>query len=405
MTRFLSKAGLRISSPEGAGAVAATLYLCALPFNHAAAIRSVSLLVTLVCAVIVWRRAGCPRPPLTGTFLIWFVAASTSLLWSKDVAESLTAIWHDVIRGAMVLFAFYVIAWRGSAAMVMALGSLAGWIVLAVLAVASYLKSNAWVTEVLPGVGNYAVDLATVVPLFFVSALVLSQRGATRRIAIAVIAVIFALLATGLLTHNRAMWLGLASAVIVGGSVWLWHSRLAIRPWQILSIPLVAAAAIGLGAMAAEGKGRPLTYFADRAVIFSAVLDKIESNPWLGTGYGYETDQTWYRHRFSDTPVGQIPTTHSHNILLSMADQLGLPGLLVLLVIFGSIIRELYVAGRIGSRLGIAVSAVAIGMVTGVFVMNNFNMFFVRQHLWLFFAHVGIYLGLLRAMRAGYPYE
>lgn len=393
---------LRNSTLERVGVVAATLYLCALPFNHSAALRSVTLLVAVLSALCLWWRAGRPRPPLFGIFLIWFVAAGVSLFWTKDVAASVNAIWHDVIRSAFVLFAFYIIAWRGSATLAMALGSLAGWIALATLAVTSYLKSAAWVADVLPSVGNYAIELATVVPLFLICAFMLAQRAAMRWIAAAVAVVSLALLATGFLTHNRAMWIGLAGNVLVGGAVWLWRSRDTVRPWHVLSVPLVAAAAIGVGAVAAAEKGRTLTYFEDRAVIYGTVLDKIESNPWFGTGYGHETDQTWYLETFAKTPVGPIPTTHSHNIVLSFADQLGVLGLLVLFAIFGSILRELYVAGRTGSRLGIAVAATAIGMVVSVFVMNNFNMFFVRQHLWLFFAHVGIYLGLLRALRGGY---
>jgi O-antigen ligase len=401
MTERASKTTFPFPLLDRIGTIAATVYLCSLPFNHSAAIRSVTLFVATLCAAIIWWRDRRPRLPLIGMFSIWFVVATTSLLWTRDISASVIAIWHDIIRSALVVLSFYVIARRESNAMTMALGSLVSWIVLAVLAVTSYLKSQAWLTDVLPDVGNYAVDLATVVPLFLVYALIHSQSSATRWKGVFIIGASLVLLATGLLTHNRAMWLGLASAVVVGGLVWLWDTRHAIRPWQIVSLPVIAAMAIAAGGIAAEGKGRPLTYFEDRAFLYSTVLDKVTANPWFGTGYGYETDQAWYRNKFVNTPVGQIPTTHSHNIVLSMADQLGFPGVLVLFVIFGSIIRELYVAGRIGSRLGFAVSAIAIGMVTGVFVMNNFNVFFVRQHLWLFFAHIGIYLGLLRARSAG----
>ena len=48
-----------------------------------------------------------------------------------------------------------------------------------------------------------------------------------------------------------------------------------------------------------------------------------------------------------------------------------------------------------------------LALLAAVFVKNNVDYFFVKQNLWLFFAHLGIYIGELerqsRAQRAAAP--
>jgi hypothetical protein len=78
---------------------------------------------------------------------------------------------------------------------------------------------------------------------------------------------------------------------------------------------------------------------------------------------------------------------------------MGVWGLVVLLVIFGALLRGAIAGSGAGGRACAVFGACALGSIVAVFLANNLNMFFIRQHLWLFYAHMGLYLGWIEARR------
>ena len=135
-------------------------------------------------------------------------------------------------------------------------------------------------------------------------------------------------------------------------------------------------------------RGRALGDESDREAIYSAAVRKIMENPPTGSGYGYETDKAWYA-----AALPQRSVFHAHNIALSFVEQMGVAGLAALLAIFGApamaFARSLH-APSIEARTA---AICGLTLLLCVFVKNNLDYFFIQQNLWLFFAHLGMYLG------------
>jgi len=175
--------------------------------------------------------------------------------------------------------------------------------------------------------------------------------------------------------------------VVVGAALYAKRAaRLSRR--AMAGVVVVCVVFLVLAGLGAAARDRTITFMGDRWWIYSAVLKKIPDNPLTGTGYGHETDKPWYERA---RPGAEV--YHAHNIALSYLDQMGPAGLLALAAIFAlpaiafaSALRSCGAAAAMPAICGLALLA-------AVFVKNNVDHFFVKQNLWLFFAHLGIYLG------------
>jgi O-antigen ligase len=96
---------------------------------------------------------------------------------------------------------------------------------------------------------------------------------------------------------------------------------------------------------------------------------------------------------------------HAHNVVLNYGLALGIPGMLVLLMVFGALLREyarLWQSDDQGLRL---IGACGMVLVLGVFSCNMVNDMFVRDVALLFWALNGMLLGLGRRQLAAGPRE
>lgn len=378
------------------GLVAGALHLVILPFSHMTALRSLTLVVAAICAGALWWRADDRRLPLLPVFGLWLGLGLVSLAWSHDVRASMDAVSHDVVKTGGLFLAFFVLARDGGRMRMVATVVAAGSIVMAGLAVNDYLQHGLWQGRFVPALGDFATTAVTVVPLLLCAAWLSRHEHRGSVTAAVVLLACGGLLGGGVLTQNRAMWLSLACGALAWELLSM-RSRGAVRLRTAFITTGIVATVLAIAGVVASMKGRSVAYFADREVIYSRVIEKIAANPWTGTGYGHETDVAWYRQVFRDAWGGP---THPHNIVLSFADQLGVWGVLLLGVIFGALLWRFLPATRSPDGECRALGVAAVAMVVMVFVANNFNMFFVKQNLWLFFAHCGLYLGWLERRRA-----
>ena len=124
------------------------------------------------------------------------------------------------------------------------------------------------------------------------------------------------------------------------------------------------------------------------------MLNKILHNPLPGTGYGHETDKPWYERALPGTNW-----FHPHNVVLSYLDQMGAAGFLALVLLFAAPAFAFAGALRRAPPAAAMPALCGLALLVCVLVKNNLDNFFVKPALWLFFAHLGIYLGQIERER------
>lgn len=117
-------------------------------------------------------------------------------------------------------------------------------------------------------------------------------------------------------TGSRGSWAALV-ACLVGMMLWR-RDRLS----RGLAVGAIATVLVVLAVMPTELMHRGLSY---RPQIFRQALSFIEARPWTGLGLGSD-----YR-----VTAGRQVLTHSHNLFTNVAIEVGLPGLLLWLLLWG----------------------------------------------------------------------
>lgn len=376
------------------GVAGGAVYLVVLFSGHVAALRSIALLLALIAALALWLRAPSRYVPLLPVFGVWAACAALSLFTTVDLHYSLDAMDGEIVRSFVVFFTFYVLTRRSEANVYRqwVLATAVGGIAVSIVAAASLYYFGAWRSTYVPLLGDFNTSAVTVLPLL-VGYVALVKRRRTETTLIW--AGIGATLVAAHLTFSRAFWLSVIIGVVVIALLQaLRAGRLGRRGLYVAVAILVLG--LLLAALAGAERGKSLTYTEDRVALYWGVAKKILTNPMTGTGYGHEADKRWYEATFPGTSF-----FHPHNLVLGFLDQMGPLGLLALAFIFGAPalrfargVRARHDAAGVPTISGLA-------MLACVFTKNNFDYFFLNQSLWLFFAHLGIYLGELdRAVEA-----
>lgn len=379
-----------------ANAMAAAIYLASLPFNGFAAFKNLCVGVAFVGALRLWLASAEKRVPLTDAFLVWLAAAMASLLWSHDVAASVGAIWRDVVKTFLVFFTFFVLAGRQMALSGVARVAIIGASIFAVLAIYDFSYHGWWGNALTPA--RYDVSIDALNWLVFVGLIALAMRspgGQSRWPWFGLVALAL-LLVAGVMSQSRSFNLSIAMALLLMAVM---NPRVILRHKKTLAISVGAVALVFvLGVVLLD---KPVSTYQDRWLLYSTVWRKISGNPWLGTGFGHETDQAWYRATFDHFPIPGAPSglTHPHNVVLSYMDQMGIWGLLVLMYLFWSIVRELWPATRSSDSWRKLLGQAGMLLLLMTLISNSFNFYFARQHLWMFFGMLGLLLGWARIDR------
>jgi len=364
------------------GLIGGALYLSVLPIGHVTALRSIAFVLAVIAAIALWSAPSRRLTPMFAAFGVWFLAACLSLLTTRDIAVSLEAIEKEVLRSLFVFLVFYMLTRRLVAYDIWVAATAVGFLVVSALAIGNFLAYGEWRAHYVPLLGDYATSAITVLPLLGGYIIFTRRHWATTLLAIFATA---GILVAGYLTMSRAFWLVLICGIFLAVVL----DAVGVGRVRKRSLVLFGAACIAgliLAAMVAAQRGAPLLSFEHRAPIYSVVTDKIPQNPLTGTGYGHETDRAWY--------AAALPGfTHPHNIVLSYLDQMGLFGIVALLMIFCA--PAFVLAGALRAPRPEVRAAAICGLVllACVLVKNSFDYFFVRHNLWLMFAHLGIYFG------------
>ncbi|MCL2830658.1 MAG: O-antigen ligase family protein [Betaproteobacteria bacterium] len=381
-------------------------YLAVLPFSHVAALRSLGLGLTLLCGAAAWfglrqQIRGLPPPPLRIAFALWLLAALASLPLALDPLYSLKALKGDFLY-ALILYGTLVLVCADARAFVFfrrVLG--ASLLAVSLLAIAARIRYGQWIVGYQNALGEYATIVVTLLPL-------LATAFFPRRIAGALTAGtrerVF--LALGLLAASVATWLTLSRlvwpliALIVMAFLLFAAIRRAIPRWTLaLGVVAILCGTLVLAEHAAGERNTELTSLHGREMIYALAWKEFKQRPLSGVGYGREANRAVYRAAFPNNPE----LFHAHNVVLSWAEQMGVPGIVAILAIFLSLI---WYFARLPGRCkaagkdddpdpppGELVCVAGLILTAAVFLKNMSDMFFTNETLVLFFGVCGIFAG------------
>ncbi len=366
--------------------------LIILPYPGTVAARLLLLLATFICA-LVWYVRATPSAwaplPCKPALAFWWLVGLFSLTYAVDPGYSFGELKNELGYTLLALFAFFVIGQRHDTATfalrAIALGAaiLCGWATLTWLG-----GGYAWNRMGRHGdAGVVSTYIVTVLPallcIAFADPLPFWRRAAWLIAALA--------LFIAAITEQRAAWIAIALELAVSAGLLAHGRRIRLSRGQVVATT-VALLSLGIIAILSysflrHGNAQALPRDA-RLDFWPSVLAMIAAHPLTGAGFGRQSMKIAY--------PGLIPgynreLWHAHNFVLNYGLSLGLPGIAVLVALFGAWGHFFWRhAARPAGMAGCALLA-------GVFLRNQFNDFFQRDMSLLFWALCGLFAGMLVA--------
>jgi O-antigen ligase len=131
-----------------------------------------------------------------------------------------------------------------------------------------------------------------------------------------------------------------------------------------------------------------------RLAFWPKVVASIAEHPLAGAGFGRSVMHKAYPELIpADTPA----LWHAHNVFLNYGLQLGVPGMLALAGVFGSLAMLFWRAATNHAVAGLA----GLMLVSGVLLRNQFNDFFTRDMSLMFWALAGLFVRLAVTAKQG----
>jgi len=252
-------------------------------------------------------------------------------------------------------------------------------------------------------VGYYSTHLLLVAPLLILVAWPRPMGLGAGRVVLALVAA--GLLAGGLASENRMLWIALGVGTLVAFTAYRRLARPAALPAGMRVAFLLGVAVIALlVAVTAEFKAQrhypqgtgPLAALAldQRPGIWSTAVKAIAERPWLGHGFGrgIVADQIVQATR---SRGAEQDFRHAHNIALDVALQLGLAGTIVFAALLAAIALEFARAARVAATSPAGIAGLAI--LAAFLAKNMTDDFFYRPNSLVFWALMGLLLRLSRA--------
>jgi O-antigen ligase len=126
-----------------------------------------------------------------------------------------------------------------------------------------------------------------------------------------------------------------------------------------------------------------------RLSIWRFSLDLIREHPLTGAGFGRFAAVDSYRGRFPEDRTN----AHAHNPFLNYAVQMGIGGVVILLFLLCSLVREFWKLWECDQAQVRLIGLTGLAMIAGVLVKTQTDDLWGRQHGYLFWALTGMMLG------------
>jgi O-antigen ligase len=373
-----------------------------LPFPHTVALRLVCLLVAVGTAAWFWRRLDVPAIPFKAVTAIWALVAGVSVFYAVDPAYTIGEVKNEILYSMLAFVAALALTRDEERLALVCLAVAAGFAVISVAAIAGFAWYGRWFPDIwyvgAPPATNYLVMAAPMVAL----GAYLWMPGRIVPV-LAFIAVLLAVLAV--LSGQRAIWPALAAQAVVA-SIWLVRKHvLAREPLRTGIIVLAVLVLPAIGLYATEELRTKIEPFAAmekdlRPVVWKEIVERIAQKPLSGAGFGREALAKAYPDII---PPSNPLFWHAHNVVLNYGVSAGIPGMLAILLLFGTVGWRFWrIAASDDPKLR-AIGLAGALVVTGVFTRNMFNDFFVREGAIFFWSMCGALLGVALRATANRP--
>jgi len=366
-------------------------FIAAVLSSNTVALRLILLLAgaTLALLAVVYDgQAIRPLPPLWLAFAAWAAWAWLSLAWSVEPERSLKELRNETVYTWLAFWMCYVAAQAPQSARVLI--PLVGAAVALLCAIALYgfpqglvRNSERWHG----GSGNLSMIVLTVLPCAAMAA----WYGHRRRAWVlrnASVALLLLLCAAAYTTLNRTVWLGIAVELVLMGALVALREGLPSPRAKALGALAIILVVSGAGLMTAVTQAEREKVAEDaRLALWPAVVEHIEERPLVGYGFGRGQLRQPLYAQFDNRLLW-----HAHNLFLETMVQLGLTGLLLLLILLGSTVREGWRLARSSDALATACGIALLGVVAGMLIRNMTDMLWVRHNALVYWAVLGVLL-------------
>jgi O-antigen ligase len=385
---------------HAAAACVAALFLAACLFSGTVSLRLLLLAGGILLATaVVARKDARALPPIWIPFLLWGAWALASLAWSMEPERTLKEWRNEVFYTGAALWIAFVGAQARGAVRIFSVALGGGAILACGFALATFPDPLTYNEGWHGGPGDHSSALLTLMPCAAVAAWHAQRARWPRHLRLGLIGLIVLLLASAYTTLNRTVWVGFAAQFFALGALLLARTPGVLRHTRVrlVATGLTLAAIVGFGAVL-------MTIQAERETVGAKTLDRdhrlalwpqiaayIEDRPLTGYGFGRGVLREALQQKFGSMDQH---LWHAHNLFLEALLQLGVPGLALLLVLLGAIVREGWHAAREADDAVAACGMALLGVLAGMLVRNMTDSLLVRQNALLFWGMTGVLLAL-----------
>ena len=352
-----------------------------------------------------WHLREIPRPFAIAA-IVWVVLAVASLAWSDDPAYTASELQREILYG---FFAFIVL-YAGTRTLRDARVA-----IFAMLAATLLMGAFEWVRQFMPWLpyankyhaaqGPFSTQIALVAPLLAFAAWPAPAGLGARPRTVALVAA--GLIAAGLATENRMLWLALAAGCVVAFLVFQAGSTLDAHRARMMRILLGTLATIAI-AIAATWEYKAARYYPkaatpveslsmdERPIVWSIATSLAAERPLHGHGFGREIAGDRIEHALP--PAADVRIRHAHNVFFDAVIQLGALGLAALVAMLAALAHA-YTRVR-HQPLGGPVSIAGLALLATFVVKNLTDDFFFRPSSLTFWAMNGMLLALCARARS-----
>jgi O-antigen ligase len=371
--------------------------LAILPFPQTVTLRLLCLAAAFTYVAWAWKRLAVPPLPCKYALSAWALLAFGSLFYAVDPAYSIGEIKNELGYTVIAFVAFFAMCGDERRMKVMLFGLAAGTLVLCAGALASRFILDRWdEAGRFGGMAAFANFLVVAVPAVALLGFYFDDVR-QRHFSLALLGL---LLVTGFFCLQRVIWPVLlldASVVLL-----LYRKELGLGGIRIVGALIVLVlVASALLALTQTIRSRSIEVLApgttmrndDRPEFWPKVIARIMERPLTGAGFGRGVMNKAYPDL---VPRENRQLWHAHNFVLDYGLEMGIPGMVVLLMVFGALLREyarLWQSEDQGLKM---IGACGMVLVLGVFARNMVNDMFVRDTALLFWALNGMLLGFGR---------
>lgn len=382
----------------------ASLLLMSLAFRATVGARGGLLVLISVLLVIDRVQVGdwqslYPRDwTLRAAGLIWLGTVSVWSLLGPAPLESLRGVRSDVLAPILGFCVFYTLTRTRVDLIRWSLILFSAQLILTVLVVCDpFQPTNPLHRPAYIDVGvlsAWLVIVAAVLPVFWYAPR--SMRRWTRPVCVCMT---LSIAIAAFFSGNRIIWICFAVMLLVGSAVTYRVARTSWKRRAMLACGVAMLSALGWVSLhlrapePALDANSSVAYLLDdpRSQLWKEAVRMISERPLGGHGYDLLASRQEFSLR-SRGPAWPSGFEHAHNTVLNYGLQIGVVGVLLVPILFASLLATFLYLPRWRPLTRLA-TCCGLALVTGFFVRNLTDDFFIRQSLLLFAAVAGMLIG------------